>query len=150
MARLSLSVLGPFQAALDGEPIARFESDKVRALLAYLAVEADRPHRRERLAGLLWPDRPDQVALSNLRSVLSNLRLAIADRRAQPPYLLVSRDTIQFNVASDCFVDVRAFTELVAPGRAGQPDDGRFQQAVALYRGRFLEGLSLDECADFE
>ena len=53
MARLSLSVLGPFQAALDGEPITDFESDKVRALLAYLAVESERPHRRETLAGLL-------------------------------------------------------------------------------------------------
>ena len=27
----------------------------VKALLVYLAVEADRPHRREALAGLLWP-----------------------------------------------------------------------------------------------
>jgi hypothetical protein len=32
-----------------------FKSNKVRALLAYLAVEMDRPHRREVLAGLLWP-----------------------------------------------------------------------------------------------
>ena len=40
MAHLSLSLLGPFQATLGKEPIAGFESNKVRALLAYLAVEA--------------------------------------------------------------------------------------------------------------
>ena len=31
MAQLSLSLLGPFHATLDGEPIAGFESNKVRA-----------------------------------------------------------------------------------------------------------------------
>jgi DNA-binding SARP family transcriptional activator len=38
--------LGPFHVTLDGKPVAGFESNKVRALLAYLAVEADRPHSR--------------------------------------------------------------------------------------------------------
>ncbi|PKO20769.1 MAG: hypothetical protein CVU38_18325 [Chloroflexi bacterium HGW-Chloroflexi-1] len=59
MVRLSLSLLGPFQVMLDGEPATGFESNKVKALLAYLAVEADRPHPRETLAGLLWPDYPE-------------------------------------------------------------------------------------------
>ena len=57
MARLSLSLLGPFQATLDGEPIAGFEATKVRALLAHLTVEAGQPHPRTVLTGLLWPDR---------------------------------------------------------------------------------------------
>ena len=56
MAELSLALLGPLQVTLDGAPITAFESDKVRALLTYLAVEADRPHRRDALAGLLWPE----------------------------------------------------------------------------------------------
>jgi len=46
MARLQISLLGPFQAALDGKPVTGFESNKVRALLTYLAVEADRSHPR--------------------------------------------------------------------------------------------------------
>ena len=58
MTLLSVRTLGPFQVLLDGEPVTGFDSDKVRALLAYLALEADRPHRREKLAGLLWPDYP--------------------------------------------------------------------------------------------
>ena len=52
MAQLALNLLGTFQAALDDAPITGFESDKVRALLAYLTVESDRPQRREMLAGL--------------------------------------------------------------------------------------------------
>ena len=50
--RLTLTLLGALQFTLDGEPITAFESDKVRALLVYLALEADRPHRREVLAEL--------------------------------------------------------------------------------------------------
>ena len=80
MARLRLSFLGSFQAWLDDRPLAGFESNKVRALLVYLAVEADRPHAREGLAGLLWPDSPNATALSNLRYALSDLRQVIARR----------------------------------------------------------------------
>jgi DNA-binding SARP family transcriptional activator/tetratricopeptide (TPR) repeat protein len=110
MARLSLSLLGPFQATLDGEPITRFESDKVRALLAYLTVEADCPHRRETLVGLLWPDWPEGAARRNLSHALANLRRAIGDDQAAPPFLLITPQTIQFNCAADYCLDVAAFS----------------------------------------
>ena len=54
MARLSVPLLGTFQATLDGEPVTVVESDKVRALLAYLAVESERAHRREKLVEELF------------------------------------------------------------------------------------------------
>lgn len=79
MARLSLSLLGAVQVTLDGEACS-FRTAKVQALLAYLAVEADRPHRRQVLAGLLWPDWPETSARTNLRNALANLRQAIGDR----------------------------------------------------------------------
>src|SRR5262245_43435347 len=101
MARLSLSLLGSFQVTLDGKPVTGFESNKVRALLAYLAVEADRPHRRESLLGLLWPERPEAVARHNLRHILPNLRQAIGDYQADPPFLLITHETLQFNPTSD-------------------------------------------------
>ena len=41
MAGLSIRLLGPFQVALDGQPVTSFESDKVRALLVYLAEESE-------------------------------------------------------------------------------------------------------------
>jgi DNA-binding SARP family transcriptional activator len=147
MIRLSLSLLGPFQAALDGEPVAAFESNKVRALLTYLAVEADRPHSREKLAGLLWPERSDQDASANLRYALSNLRAAIGDRKASLPFLLVSRQTIQFNRASDAWVDVAVFAELLA---SPAPSLSDLEQAVDLYRGEFLEGFFVGDGVAFE
>jgi DNA-binding SARP family transcriptional activator/predicted ATPase len=150
MAHLSLSLLGSFQVTLDGQPVTGFKSNKERALLAYLAVEADRPHRREALAGLLWPDWPDRDALSNLRYALSNLRQVIGDRSAEPPFLLITRDTLQFDRASDCWLDVALLEEVVAAGKAQPGALDQLERAVALYRGSFLEGFSVSDSAGFE
>ncbi len=87
--RLTLTLLGTLQFTLDGKPLTAFESDKVRALLAYLALETGHPHRREALAELFWPDRPDGVARNSLRQALANLRKAIGDREAAPPFFRV-------------------------------------------------------------
>jgi DNA-binding SARP family transcriptional activator/predicted ATPase len=150
MPHLSLSLLGPFQVTLDGQPVTGFKSNKVRALLAYLAVEAERPHRREVLAGLLWPDWPDRDALSNLRYALSNLRRVIGDRQAEPPFLLITRDTLQFNPASDYCLDVTAFAEIVEADKAHPSAIDQLQQAVASYQGSFLEGFSVSDGPTFE
>ena len=79
MPHLAVRLLGGFQVELDGEAVYAFKTDKARALLAYLVVESARPHRRETLAALLWPDRPDAVARANLRQALSYLRQALRD-----------------------------------------------------------------------
>ncbi len=145
MARLSLSFLGPFHVTLDGQPITTFKSNKVRALLAYLAVEADRSHRREALAGLLWPDWPDRDALSNLRNALSDLRRVIGDRTTDPPFLLITRDNLQFNAASDHWLDVAALAEATR-----SQDLSALQTVVESLQGTFLEGFSLGDSAPFE
>jgi WD40 repeat protein/DNA-binding SARP family transcriptional activator len=157
MARLSICLLGPFEATLDGQPIASFESDKARALLAYLAVEAGRGHSREKLAGLLWPDRPEPAARSNLAHALAVLRQVIGDRDAGAPALLISRQAIQLNSEGDAFVDAIAFEQHLADSNASPSSIvlppsaiGHLLSAVELYRGRFLEGFSLPGCSGFE
>ena len=147
MTHLSLSTLGPFQVTLDGAPVAAFESDKVRALLAYLAVETNRPHTRDKLAALLWPERPNQDARKNLRYALSNLRKAVKDSQATPPFLHISRQTIQFNSSSDAWVDATAFATLLGTPTQTVRD---LETAVDLYRGEFLEGFSVGDSVPFE
>ena len=150
MAHLALHLFGSFRVTLDGRPVTAFKSNKVRALLAYLAVEADTPHRREVLAGLLWPDWPDRDAFSNLRYALSDLRRAIGDRTAAPPYLLITRDTLQFNPSSDCSLDASAVLELGDEIAIQSAAPEQLEEAVALHRGSFLEGFSLDDSPAFE
>src|ERR687883_1942655 len=99
VAPVSLSLLGGFRAERNGEPVAAFESNKVRALLAYLAVESGRPHQRSVLAGLLWPDHPEDLARTNLRHVLHQLRQTLPDQHGAPPLLLTRQQTIQVSPA---------------------------------------------------
>ena len=112
MPHLGMEFLGGFRVTVDAAPLTTFESNKVRALLTYLATESQRPHPRESLAALLWPEWPDRAALSNLRYALSDLRKVIGDRNAEPPFLLISREAIQFNPESDHWLDVAEFTRL--------------------------------------
>lgn len=144
MARLTLTFLGSFQAATDGAPIARFQTDKVRALLAYLAVEAERPHMRASLCGLLWPDQNDDAALHNLSQTLLRLRKALGDTRGATSFLRVSRQSIQWNPASDYQLDAADFARLAA-----STDANDLEQTVALYQGEFLPGFSLPGCEAF-
>jgi len=158
MARLSIYLLGPFHVVRDGSPVTSFESDKARALLAYLALETDRPQPRAYLAGLLWPNCPEQNARHDLRQALSNLRHSIADVDATPPYLQITRDTIQYNRQSECWLDVHALDALVdaCQGHAHRrldlcpPCIERLHQAVELYRGTFLQGFSPGESLPFQ
>ncbi len=145
MARLTLCLLGSFEVTLDGHPLTAFVSDKARALLAYLAVESGRAHSREKLVGLLWPDSPEAAARANLSHVLTNLRQLLSDRDAQPPFLLASRQSIQFSRESSSSVDVTAFEVL-----ASRQDPSGPERAASLYRGRFLEGFSLPGSSEFE
>jgi DNA-binding SARP family transcriptional activator len=167
VAHLALSLLGAFEATLDGVAITTFESARVRALLAYLAVEADRPHSREALAGLLWPDQPERGAHNNLRAALANLRTALHDRQAQPPFLLISRAAIQFNAACDHQLDVNEFRSTIddtsttlsaglrlsgaphtqpsyAPPEWTESQIENLKSVIALYRGPFLHGFSVN------
>ena len=122
MSRLSIRALGTLLITLNGNPVIGFESDKVRALLVYLAVESDQPHRREKLAGLLWPEYVERSARASLRNALANLRLVIGDQKAQPSFLLITRQTIQYNRYCDYELDILSFTTLVEAKSGGHPE----------------------------
>lgn len=162
MRLLKIFLLGSFHITSDDKPLTDFESDKARALLAYLAVEADRPHRREALAGLLWPDTPERTARTNLRSALANVRRVISDHEAEPPFLLTTRQTIRFNRASDAWVDVSAFAEVVNKytGRQSMQEQAdsstlstcipELRTAVEQYQNQFLTGFYIRNAPLFE
>ena len=147
MSQLSISLLGSYQIFQDSTSVTDFGSNKVRALLAYLAVESDFPHRRDTLAALLWPESSQEAALSSLRTALANLRRAIGDREANPPYLIITRETVQFNQASDYLLDA---AELIKLDGSPQADIQSRIAAVKYYRGPFLEGFSIPNSAAFE
>ncbi len=158
MAQLAISLLGTFHVTLDGQPQAAFETDKARALLAFLAVEANRPHRRMVLATMLWPDYSDRAARNSLRQTLFRLRQAIADQKNPVPLLLVSVHDVQLNPAADYWLDVDQFNGLLDACQAHHPQNytlceacrHRLEAAIGLYQGNFLAGFSVADSPEFE
>jgi WD40 repeat protein/DNA-binding SARP family transcriptional activator len=158
MAALQILFFGGPDVNLEGGKAADLRSAKARALLAYLTVESNQAHRREKLIDLLWPDYTESSARANLRRALADLRQAIGDHQAEPPYLHISRETLQFNTASDAWVDVIAFSALLGiklpinPSLSPNYSMGidQLEEAIRIYRGPFLEGFSIPDSASFE
>jgi DNA-binding SARP family transcriptional activator/predicted ATPase len=163
MPLLSIQLIGPLVVTHGGRPVT-FTYDKVRALLAYLAVESlsaasnGGPISRARLAGLLWPDQPHGAAQDSLRQALASLRRQIDDRGSSPPFLLVEHDSIQINRASDIQIDLDSFQDALAQVAAHRHRSwaacptcaALLEKADALVRGEFVEDLSLPDSDLFE
>jgi DNA-binding SARP family transcriptional activator len=145
MAALTLTFLGAFDVHTGAGAFVRIRFEKARALLAYLAVEAAHPHPRPHLAGLLWPEQPDALGLRNLSQTLIRLRAVLDAPPAGRPWLHITRPTIQWNTAGDYQLDVATFMHLGSSTAAAD-----LEQAAALYRGEFLAGFSLRDCATFD
>ena len=151
-----LSLLGGFGLEVQGEPLTSFESDKVRALLAYLAVENGQPHRRDKLIGLLWPDSSEKRARHSLSQALYSLKSTFSDD-GQQPCLAVTPQEIRFR-SQAFWLDVEEFQSLIKACEAHnhQADWAcraclqRLERAASLYLGDFLAGLNLDRCGSFD
>lgn len=165
MLKLELLFLGPMRAHYEGVEGVKdvgslaFRTDKIRALLAYLALEP-RPHRREVLAGLLWPDHAEQAALTNLRISLYRLRQTLAAAAPEGQALLIiNRQTVA--LAPGHFVtDVQQFEDLLAAcqshahlnGKRASCDEcrQRLVKAATLYKDDLLIGIDLKDSDPFE
>jgi predicted ATPase/DNA-binding SARP family transcriptional activator len=160
MPHLSLSFLGGFEVTFDAEPVTAFGADKVRALLAYLAIESSRPHRRAELSAMFWPDLSEKKAAHNLSQSLLRLRQALREKKdsTSPSFLVVSPPDVQFNACSDCQLDVARFRELLNRCNQHNHADAAscgvciqwLLQAAELYRGDLLTGLFVPDSVAFE
>ncbi|WP_027483535.1 ATP-binding protein [Deinococcus pimensis] len=131
MSALHLSLLGPPTLKIgDQRPVTHFRTRKTVALLAYLTLEA-RPHARQALARLLWPDSTDGTARSALRNTLAFLRGHLGDAAHR---LRTDGDTVELRLEAADKLDC-AFVL-----RAADPDSAD----VHLLTRELLEGVPVD------
>jgi DNA-binding SARP family transcriptional activator/TolB-like protein len=136
-------LLGPLQVIQKGVQLPLPRSRKVRALLAYLAI-APRPVPRDKLCELYWDvaDNPK----SELRWCLAKLRPFVD--APNTIRLIADRKQVRIDTSS---LDIDALTlaqSAQATLASGSPED--LQSLRALFRGEFLEGLSLDRAPLFD
>jgi len=132
---LSLKLFGGFAVRDETGADLSLRTRKMRALLAYLAVNADKPQPRERLMALLWGDRDERQA----RPSLNNALMAIRRLGGHGSATLLDSDASQVTLRSAAVnCDVNRFRALLATDAAA---------AAELNDGPFLDGLSISEPA---
>ncbi len=146
--RIEIALLGSPEVRLAGSPLTGFRSSKVEALLYYLVV-VNRPHTRSALAALFWADQPEQNARFNLNKSLSNLREVVGE--------IIVSERQRVSLANDVEISVDTHHLLAAierfqhtRGAAHLSDAAHLRDALALYRGDFLEGFQVRDAPDFE
>jgi DNA-binding SARP family transcriptional activator len=162
--RLSIRLLGPPEASLQGRPL-RFGIKKALALLCYLAAEGGKHPRRD-LAELLWPESDERRARTDLRGALARLRKTLGEESAPGQEIrsfLIEGDLLGIE-PREVELDLEALeaavslarTETSQAGRSAVDAVGRrdlisrLEGALGLYRGEFMEGISLENAPEFE
>jgi WD40 repeat protein/DNA-binding SARP family transcriptional activator len=132
---LQIRLLGQFDVRLDGKRIV-ISSRAGQSLLAYLAMTAGTPHRREKLAGTLWPNSSDENARKNLRQELWRIRKAIPAQNLPEAddYLIADEFTLTFNREADYWLDVAILEK-------SDPDVQSLTSGLSLYQGELLPGF---------
>jgi pimeloyl-ACP methyl ester carboxylesterase/DNA-binding SARP family transcriptional activator len=136
---IEIRLLGGLSVMRRGQEAALPPSRKTRALLAFLAA-AERPVRRERLCEMFWevPDDPKGA----LRWSLSRLRQSLGDAiEANREVVSLRRDRVA--------VDYDALRRPAAVDPANLSIEA-IEALAGLFRGGFLDDLSLPRCPEYE
>jgi DNA-binding SARP family transcriptional activator/tetratricopeptide (TPR) repeat protein len=118
-------------------------SSRSIALLGFLAVHAEAPQPRQRLAAIFWPDSTEQQARTNLRRELHYLRALLGE----DPSLVVEPTTLMWREWPSCRVDVCVFRrerQLARQADAAGDQHAMLEHgaaAVEEYRGDLLPGM---------
>jgi TolB-like protein/DNA-binding SARP family transcriptional activator len=131
----SLKVLGKFAICCDAGSELSLPLKKARALLGYLAVNADKPQRRDRLMTLLWSDRGISQARHSLNQALFAIRKIAEGSGGR---FLDSSDEFLMLHSDAIVADLAQFHARLA-------DDPL--EAAALYDGPFLDGFAIADPA---
>jgi pimeloyl-ACP methyl ester carboxylesterase/DNA-binding SARP family transcriptional activator len=140
---LEMRVLGGFAVHCNGDEVQLPQSRKTRALLAYLAV-SNHPQRRERLCEMFW-DLPDDPR-GALRWSLSKLRQIEALK--EPGALSADRNTVTLH-GHTIRLDLQ-IVKALSTRELASLDTAELESLTQLFRGEFLEDLSLPRCPKFE
>lgn len=152
--RWRFELLGGLRAERGDQVILHFRTHKTGELLAYLAYHPQRPHRREELIELLWPECAPVAGRNRLKTELSWLRRQMEPEQVEGPgttsspvpLIVADRDSVRLNPAAFS-TDVAAFqAALRAAARAGSSAERAplLAAAVELYRGELLPGCFED------
>lgn len=143
-----LRLFGRFRL-LVGDKIVGLPTRKAASLFAYLVLNRHRPAARSVLAGMFWPDVPENRARRNLSTTLWRIRKAMHDQTHANLQFSVDGDYIALR-CDQIEVDVEEFRSLVDLSRRHDEVTRleALRKAGAWYAGDFLEDFSDEWCEE--
>ncbi|MEX0787483.1 MAG: AAA family ATPase [Anaerolineales bacterium] len=134
---LEIRVLGQCQIRLDGKPV-EIPSRPSQSLLAYLALHSGIAQRREKLAGMFWPEASDVRARNNLRYNLWQIRRALEAQGAEAAdHVLADKISVTLVAGEGIWVDAAEFSQPLPEDR----NVDQLVQAASVYAGELLPGF---------
>ncbi|MGW4242201.1 BTAD domain-containing putative transcriptional regulator [Nocardia sp. NPDC004722] len=144
--RAQVGMLGPVQLTIGGVE-QQLGGPKQRAVLAYLAINANRPVSVEALASAVWEDNPPPDVRVSLHAIVSNLRKPLRDGGIDARTVLQHMGTGYRIVVEDAACDVFRFRarresgmRALAAGHFASATDA-LSDALAQWRGPVLSDL---------
>src|SRR5260221_4702368 len=131
---LEVRLLGSFDIKYKKKSL-NISSRPAQSLFAYLILSAGTSHRRENLAGLLWPDSLEETARDNLRHALWRMRKAL-EATSSTRFLHTDDVTIKFESSSDYWLDA---TEMEKLNDSSLADE--LMAVLSEYHGELLPGF---------
>jgi len=143
---MEFRILGPLEVVEDDRAV-RLDRRRLRALLAYLLLHANRPVSADQLIEEVWGPEPPKTAAASLQNYISRLRKAIGSELivSQAPGYVLRVDPERFDLAR--------FERLVAEARRSAEPRERAEKlrvALSLWRGPALEDLTFESFAQTE
>ncbi len=124
------------EASADEKIVLSPSSPQARSLLAYLILHHGRLIPRDRLTGILWPERSDARARRALSHALWQIRTALGPVSSR---LTTKDDTVTFVLRPDDWLDVAVFQDKARVGDALSCYEADLKAAINIYRADFLE-----------
>jgi predicted ATPase/DNA-binding SARP family transcriptional activator len=129
---LEVRLIGKFDIQRDGKPVT-ISSRSAQSLFAYLILNAGTLFRREKLAGMFWPEASEEKSRAYLRHELWRIRKALSST-LNSDYFLADDISIGFNSSVEYWLDVVVLKD------AAETVEG-LVNALSLFQGEFLPGF---------
>src|SRR5207302_4380146 len=130
---LQVRLLGQFDVRAEGKRVL-IQRRAGQSLFAFLILTAGTTHRREKLAGLFWPNMLDEAARRNLRQELWRIRKAVSTPASSGDYFLAEEFSLGFNRNADYWLDVAQLEKT-------DNDIPSLMSNLSLYQGELLPGF---------
>ncbi len=149
--KLTVSLIGPFEAWVGDQKVTSWPGRKARLLLAYLALEKGRVVPKDVLIELFWPGARSDRGANNLSIAVHQIRSRLADISPEAAKAVTVRQGLYSIDPEELSVDLWDLQSHLDQARRSLERDDRpalryhLREAVSLYRGELMASDPYEE-----